>query len=42
MHDIAEAAVEMHEWFAAHGVRHFFLGGIAVQFWSDCKSSGKD
>ena len=39
MSEITEAAVEMHEWFAAHGVPHFFVGGIAVQFWGNPRAT---
>lgn len=30
---VRDAAVEIHEWLVAHNIQHFFIGGLAVQFW---------
>jgi predicted nucleotidyltransferase len=33
--EVLEAAVQVAEWLEEQGIRHFFIGGIALQYWGE-------
>ena len=39
MNDLSEAAIELHEYLRTHDVSHFFIGGVAAQYWGEPRAT---